>query len=214
MCALNLKRLLATAIFCCVVSLVPSFADGGEEATITERFTIRYRVDKADIDMDCLDNQTQIAHIRNYLHNSPRIDSITIFSYSSPEGSYARNAWLTKQRGLAARDFLLKECGNTEKLRSDMIKFSPLVENWGGLTEMVDSLYALPDREQVLEILRDQTIGDETRKTKLKRLDRGRTWEYLKKEYMPMLRAATWICVWAQVLPPLPEPKDIQDTLK
>ena len=215
MCVFNLKRIIASAIFCCVASLLPAFAAGdGEEAAITERFTIRYRLNKAEIDMDYLDNQVQIAHIRNYLHNSPRIDSITIISYSSPEGTYARNAWLTKHRGIAARDFLLKECGNTDKLRSDMIKFSPLVENWEGLTQMVDSAYTRPDREKVLEILRDETIGDETRKTQLKRLDRGRSWEYLKKEYMPMLRAATWICVWAQVLPPLPEHQNITDTLK
>ena len=81
MCVFNLKRIIASAIFCCVASLLPAFAAGdGEEAAITERFTIRYRLNKAEIDMDYLDNQVQIAHIRNYLHNSPRIDSITIIS--------------------------------------------------------------------------------------------------------------------------------------
>lgn len=184
------------------------------DSTLVQNFSIHYKVDSIKINPDYLNNRIQIEEILHYLNNSPRIDSITIFAYASPEGSYKRNKWLSDQRAKAAKEFLLKNSPDSVKLNSDKIKISPIAENWSGLLSSVEQDYYRADRGRVLQILRDTTIGDETRKYRLKQLDSGRTWRYFINNYMPHLRAATWTCVWAEVIPALPEVAIVQDTVK
>lgn len=183
-------------------------------STVTETFALYYRFDRIDVDSLYLDNQGQIAHIRHYLAASPRIDSITIYSWASPEGAYGRNLWLSRERGKAAKRFLLRHSPDSLRLNSDKIRLSPLAENWPGLLRLVEQNYTRHDREKVLKILRATDIGDETRKWRLQQLDNGYTWKYLIRKYMPELRAATWVCVWAEVIPPLERPDEPKDTLE
>lgn len=173
------------------------------DSIITEKFAIYYRFDRTDIDTSYLDNPQQIRHILNYLEKSQRIDSITIYAWASPEGTYHHNRRLSEGRAKTAREFLLQNCPDTSKLNDGKIRISPLAENWPGLIEKVEAGYHRHDREKVLNILRNGTIGDETRKWRLKQLDGGYTWSYLVRRYMAGLRAATWICVWEKVAEPV-----------
>lgn len=213
-----MKRLM-TIIFL-FASLATMYADGVKggnapeakhdaDSAVTETFSIYYMFDRIDIDTTYLDNRRQIGHIREYLYNSPRIDSITIYAWASPEGAYHHNVWLAKQRAKAAKNFLLSQTPDSTKLNAGKIRISPLAENWPGLERLVEQKYTRHDREKVLKILRTEGIGDETRKWRLKQLDGGYTWNYLWRNYMPELRAATWICVWAEVIDPLPEVGEI-----
>lgn len=173
------------------------------DTAVTENFAIYYRFDDTRFDQTYLSNSETAARIKNYMINSPRIDSITIYAWASPEGAYHHNVWLSKERAKTARNFLLTHSPDSAKLNSDKIKISPLAENWPGLEKLVFENYHRHDREKVLKILRADNIGDETRKWRLKQLDGGYTWRYLLRNYMPKLRTATWICVWAEVIDPL-----------
>lgn len=175
------------------------------DAPITLDFQIYYKVDSIEINPNYLDNPKQIHEIIHYLNNSPKIDSITIYAWSSPEGGYAYNKRLSQGRAKAAKDFLLKHSPDSLKLNSSMIKISPLAENWEGLIEIVEKEYFRADRAKVLKTLYNKQIGDETRKWRLQQLDKGRTWTYLVRKYMPRLRTAKWTCVWAETLIPVPE---------
>lgn len=177
----------------------PHIKNQDRDTTLTEHFSIYYVCDSIDINVRYLDNERQIEHILNYLENSPRIDSITIHAWASPEGGYNHNRWLSTERAKTAKRFLLAHTPDSTKLNSDKIKINPLAENWPGLTDLVTERYHRHDREKVLKILHDTSIGDETRKWRLQQLDNGYTWSYLIRRLMPELRAATWICVWAQV---------------
>lgn len=174
------------------------------DSSVIEEFSIYYKCDSIDVNPNYLDNKNQIAHIIRYIQKSPRIDSITIYAYASPEGGYKHNKWLSQERAKAARRFLLSHSPDSAKLNSGKIKISPIAENWGGLITYVENDYQRPDRNEVLSILLDGKINDDLRKRKLQRLDGGRTWRYLIDNYMPNLRAANWICVWADVISPLP----------
>ena len=70
--------------------------------------------------------------------------------------------------------------------------------------------YHRANRERLLRILRAEGIGEETRKWRIRNLDDGYTWNYLKRHYMKQLRSATWVCVWTSVgaIAPLPEIRD------
>lgn len=195
-----------------LLSLVFSHAKGNisestqekKDTSITEQFAIYYRFDKSEFDQTYLTNSETAAHIKNYLINSPRIDSITIYAWASPEGAYLHNVKLSQRRAKTAKQFLLSHSPDSAKLNAGKIKISPLAENWLGLEVMVNENYRRHDRQKVLNILRDKTIGDETRKWRLQQLDGGYTWRYMLRHYMPKLRTATWICVWAEVIDPLP----------
>ncbi|MBO5418800.1 MAG: hypothetical protein J6A22_01825 [Bacteroidales bacterium] len=123
------------------------------DSSITERFAIYYKVDSIDINPTYLDNRRQIDHILHYLDKSPRIDSITIYAWASPEGPYRRNKWLSRERAKTAKAFLLKHSPDSAKLDSGKIMISPIAENWTGLEELVISDYKRKDRNKVLEIL-------------------------------------------------------------
>lgn len=184
-----------------------------KDSAIVENFSIWYKVDSIDINPDYLGNKRQIEHIIHYLENSPRIDSITIYAWASPEGRYSWNQWLSRERARSAKKFLLQHSPDSMKLNAGRIRISPIAENWQGLTTLVEENYTRKDRQQVLDILYDQGITDQTRKLRLQKLDAGRSWRYLIDNYMPQLRAATWICVWVEVPPMLSDPGIKGDTL-
>lgn len=87
--------------------------------SVERRFAIYYWLDRVDIDEHYLDNEWQIAQIRKYLLISPKIDSITISSYASPEGVYERNVWLARKRAEAARRFIVKNIPEGSSLNGD-----------------------------------------------------------------------------------------------
>ena len=173
-------------------------------------FAIHYRFDRIDVDSSYMDNAAAIDTIRFCLTHSVHIDSITVYAWASPEGGYPHNKWLSEKRAAAAKELLLALAADTTKLNAGKIKISPLAENWEGLLELVEQNYRRPNRERLLRILRAEGIGEETRKWRIRNLDDGYTWNYLKRHYMKQLRSATWVCVWTSVgaIAPLPELRD------
>ena len=176
-----------------------------KDSSKTEQFILHYRVNDIELDADYMDNKTQLHRIRHYFANSPRIDSVTIYSWASPEGGIKFNTYLSRERGKTAKELLLSFSPDSAKFNSGKIKLSPVAENWEGLEKIVEERYFRHDRDKVLKILRTQGISDETRKWRLQQLNEGITWKYLIRRYMPELRAATWICVWAEIIDPMPE---------
>ena len=173
-------------------------------------FAIHYRFDRIEVDSTYMDNAATIDTIRFCLTHSVHIDSITVYAWASPEGGYPHNVWLSEKRAAAAKELLLELAADTTRLNEGKIKISPLAENWPGLIELVERDYRLPNRDRLLRILHAEGIGEETRKWRIKNLDGGYTWNYLKRHYMKQLRSATWVCVWTSVgaIAPLPEIRD------
>ena len=173
-------------------------------------FAIHYRFDRIDVDSSYMDNAAAIDTIRFCLTHSVHIDSITVYAWASPEGGYPHNKWLSEKRAAAAKELLLSLAADTTRLNEGKIKISPLAENWPGLLDLVEKDYHRANRERLLRILRAEGIGEETRKWRIRNLDDGYTWDYLKRHYMKQLRSATWVCVWTSVgaIAPLPELRD------
>lgn len=179
-----------------------------------EEYEIFFRFNKTNVDLSYLTNSKNVASIRHYLANSHRVDSITIYSFASPEGRQKHNQWLSQQRAHAAKRVLLKHSPDSSVLNSGMIRICPLSENWPGLIREVEKRYHRKDRERVLRILKNKKISDDTRKWRLGRLDGGYTWSFLRRIYMPELRVATWVSVYGDIVPPLPVLVQPQDTLR
>lgn len=162
------------------------------------QFHIHYPINKTDVREDYMDNAENLQTIKNYIRYSPRIDSMVIYSYASPEGPYSFNKYLAEKRGISAKKYILQQIPVERKFDESLIILKPDAENWIGLKEKVLSQYMRNDRDDVLRIL-DSDEEDERKKTLLKQLDGGRSWQYILKHIMPQLRYATWISVWKRI---------------
>ena len=188
-------------VFICLIGI----ALGGNAQTTSDttsvemRFRIFYPVGKTELYEDYMDNANTLHRIQKYLEKSPKIDSITIYSYASPEGSYRLNKRLAAERGKTAKEYLLKHIPAERQFPESLVIIDPTAENWQGLRDLVQYQYVHDDKEEVLAILDRTDITDERRKVLLKRLNQGHTWKYILKELMPQLRYATWISVWERI---------------
>ena len=169
------------------------------DSSVVMRFRIFYPVNESDIHEDYMDNANQLQSIRKHLEKSRKIDSITIYSYASPDGPYRLNKRLATERGKTAREYLLSCMPAGRSLSESMIVLNPTVENWEGLRNLVYYQYGLDDKKEVLDILDRNDITDGRRKVLLKRLNNGKSWQYIIGNLMPQLRYATWISVWEPV---------------
>ena len=82
---------------------------------------IYYPVNEVDIYEDYMTNPTELEQIKHLLHSTQRIDSITIYSYASPEGSYTFNKWLAAERGQTAKRYILANIPAYRKFPDSLI---------------------------------------------------------------------------------------------
>jgi len=192
---------------------MPTYADRDSHFhSDSEDFEILYRFARTDIDLDYLDNRRTADSLRAHIRNSSRIDSVIIYVYSSPEGVYEFNAFLARRRASAAESFIMQLASEASSgaqtdavLTKDKLRVVSVAENWPGLLDLVEERYFRHDREKVIRILKTEDISDATRKWRLQQLDKGYTWNFLLRRYMPQLRSATWVCVWGETIDPLPK---------
>ena len=192
---------------CSVICLCyPCHAHGVTDSVNSDRYALYYYCDRIDLQEDYLDSALQMVRIRDILARSPRIDSIAIYAYASPEGAPHRNDWLARRRAEVARDFILANLPNDSVLLPQNIILHPMGENWEGLYEELDANYHLMNRDRVMKIMRAD-IPTETKKWRLKQLDNGFTYNWIIRHHMPALRVATWLCVYQ------PIPEFVADTM-
>lgn len=196
-------RLLAFIGFLLLASLTGLAASRKDthspDSLVEMRFRIFYPVNQTDIHEDYMDNADMLHRIRMYLEKSPQIGRITIYSYASPEGSYAANKRLSAERGKKAKEFILSQIPAERHLPDSLIVLDPTAENWSGLRDLVYYQCERDDKDEILAILDRTDITDERRKVLLKRLNWGRPWNYILSELMPQLRYATWISIWERI---------------
>ena len=188
-------------VFICLIciALGGNAQTTSDTASVVMRFRIFYPVGKTELQEDYMDNANTLHHFQKYLEKSPQIDSITIYSYASPEGSYQGNKRLAAERGKSAKQYLLKHLPADRQLPDSLFIIDPTAENWEGLRDLVFYQYEQADKEKVLAILDREDISNERRKVLLKRLNGGKSWRYILKHLMPQLRYATWVSVWQRI---------------
>ena len=199
-------RALFVFFFSFICLCYQGHAYGKTDSVNSDRYALYYYCDRIDLQEDYLDNALQMARIRDILARSPRIDSIAIYAYASPEGAPHRNDWLARRRAEVARDFILANLPNDSVLLPQNIILHPMGENWEGLYEELDANYHLMNRDRVMKIMRAD-IPTETKKWRLKQLDKGFTYNWIIRHHMPALRVATWLCVYQ------PIPEFVADTM-
>ena len=78
-----------------------------EDSVLAEQYKVYFRLARTDVDSTYLSNAQTLQQLRASLKESSHaLDSITIVSYSSPEGPYWLNKRYAEQRGYAVYNYL------------------------------------------------------------------------------------------------------------
>ena len=171
------------------------------DAGRADEFTFYFRCNQFVIDETYLWNPAETTELRRLLkQDGIRIDSLTIYAYSSPEGPSRHNAWLSFKRAEATREYILAYCTNAP----GFVNIVEKKENWPGLRQAVRTGYSRENRESVLGILNGR-MSDDERKLALQTLDGGTTYRYLIDTLMVPLRNSVFVIRWSPDRPVEPE---------
>lgn len=118
------------------------------------------------------------------------VTKVTIIGYGSPEGPYAVNERLSKERAQALSDYLKLEYGNNFSPSTQYV-VSSVAEDWDGLKELIQTDSTLSAKEKILDVISSYDIFD-GREKKLMDLNAGDTYRYLLSNTFPQLRRAYW----------------------
>ena len=109
------------------------------------------------------------------------VQTLNIIGYASPEGVYNSNLELSKKRAFSFVDYLTK----IHNLNQSLMKTDWKGEDWEGLRKSIETS-SLEDKHEVLNIISEKDVAQ--RKARLKELNQGRTYQFLLKNYYPVLR--------------------------
>ena len=116
---------------------------------------------------------------------SDSIRHVSIIGAASIDGPEALNTRLAKARAEAMERWLLE----TTRIPPHLISLDAIGEDWDWFRSLVEASPELPARQSVMEIL-DADISQSQKEARIKKLDNGRTWQYLAKNILPLMRCA------------------------
>ena len=126
---------------------------------------------------------TAAAQELSAIMHDPDIEIVQVWicGSASPDGLWGDNVRLSQARTDAAATYFMNATG----IPAHLIHRESLNEDWKRLAEQV-SASNLPCKNEVLHIIRTKSWGE--RKIALQKLDGGRIWKALEREFFPDLR--------------------------
>jgi hypothetical protein len=148
---------------------------------------VYFRQGSAVFEPDYMDNETRcnqfIEHIKNLQANDIfSIYRVEYIGHASPEGSGTLNESLARRR---AENFT-KHLHKKLEFADSVVFMSSVSEDWVGLERLIANDPDLPNREQVMPIVRDESLGI-YRERELKE-KYPQAWKYMLNKHFPALR--------------------------
>lgn len=168
---------------------------GGMAAAQDTRDSVRvyFRQGQSELDMSFRDNRNALESILKRLWEKRGdtlcLDRVVFIGGASPEGSAARNNYLSEQRAKALFDYLSRYVS----LPDSVMTTEFLGRNWLGLIRLVENTPEIPYKEEVLELLREICEQEDDTNEPLARLMRlrgGEPYRYMYRHLFPKLRAS------------------------
>ncbi len=113
------------------------------------------------------------------------ITSVKIVGFASPEGSYANNDRLARERTAALKAYVNK----LYQFKSGLVATDYVAENWQGLRECVESSN-LTNRTAILEII-DSSMEPDAKEAKIKK-SYPSDYQFIAQTYLPILRRSDY----------------------
>lgn len=164
-----------------------------------DELEIIFKVSRIEIDSSVFNNEVTFGKIldavdRIFSNPFMKLDKIEVAGYASPEGPPDFNTWLGENRAKALIDYIIKHRPQYD-LTMDHFRIRNGEENWEGLRRVV-AASDMKRKEQVLEIIDNDTIPDERRKIWIERIDNGWVWRRMLDEIYPHLRCARYLAIY------------------
>lgn len=158
--------------------------------------TVYFRVNRTEVDHLLFDNQnvldTIIAVVNDIRNNREQVlRNIEITGFASPEGAYSQNQRLAINRAVALKNYIQKEIPD---IADTCFLLNNGGENWEGIREMVTAS-DMKYRDEVLAVLNKTPVN----KKELQALRGGQPYNYILKEFFPVLRNACYIAVYYDI---------------
>ena len=179
---------------------VPVLVNASEQwAMGDDEMEIIFKVSKIDIDSSVFNNEVTFGKIlaavdKIYSNPNFKVEKIQVAGYASPEGTPSFNKWLGENRAKALVDYIIEHRpqyglarNNFEMVNGD--------ENWTGLKRLLSSSN-IRERNEVIAIIDDASLGGEAKKAKIKSMDGGRVWQDMLDQIYPHLRIARYLAVY------------------
>ena len=146
-----------------------------------------FPVNKTVIYPDYRRNPEELKKIRETIEvvkndKNTNITAITIHGYASPEGNYANNARLARERA----EELKRYVQNLYDFDGKIITVNSTAEDWDGFIRLLKES-ELNEKEEVFAIINQNTLPDE-KEQKLKTLNIGIPYSFILKNWLPALR--------------------------
>lgn len=148
---------------------------------------LSYPVNSSEIDIYYRNNLKELIRLDEFLNEKRMlaefIGNFTITAYSSVEGGYDANERLAKARAFSFEDYLK----NTyPAFHNASIHINWVAEDWPGLTELIkasDFSY----KNDIINLFNNVGIVA-GREKQLKKLSKGIPYQYIRQEFLPLLR--------------------------
>ncbi len=159
-----------------------------------------FTVGSHKLDMDYQGNKDVLESIRKafqLIENDPNaiLKQIMIAGYASPEGSLSFNTALAQRRAESVKAFIQTLM---ERPNDHLFELYNGREDWDGLAEQVEKS-TMPEKLEILDIIRSHTMEQEIRKTKLRQLNGGQPYRYMLENFYPSLRSAGYVQVYYEI---------------
>ncbi|MGL5563803.1 MAG: DUF3575 domain-containing protein [Tannerellaceae bacterium] len=152
-----------------------------------------FKFDQSDVDSIYRTNKESIARIDSLLKEST-VDSISIISTASIDGDVNYNAALSARRSDAITSFLKDRYA--EVIDEKIITAYNEGEDWSGLLAEVYERKWIPQRQELISLLTDNTIGHNEKKEAIKGMENGVVYAYLKQYVFWKQRNSSSIVLW------------------
>ena len=165
---------------------IDTIATTQKQLTTHKHLRLMYRVNETVCDTSYMKNKENINQLRILLHNVQHIDSITIYSFASPEGPSANNLQLSQQRGDEARRVIMK-IAQDEGIRLDTkIILNTGGENWCDMPNILTEYSREKNIDQLISLINSDVTYEE-KKTVFSDKD---IHHFLINDIMPKLRSS------------------------
>ncbi len=121
--------------------------------------------------------------------NRVKLAYVWVGGSASPDGRLSQNIRLAQNRGKALTDYI----SSHTNILADQLRFDNLGEDWYTITETIKNSVS-EYKDEILEVIANESDLDR-REAKLKRLNGGRPWTWLKNEILPNFRNARMVIV-------------------
>lgn len=159
--------------------------------SLSGRAYIDFPVDRTEIHPDYHNNIAELGKIRATIDSVRNDKDITVTSvwlkgFASPEGTYAHNTTLARERTSTIREYVLK----LYDFAPSIVTFDHEPENWDGLVAWLRAS-SLPNAAEILKIAEDKDTDPDVREFRIRKYY-PEDYKVMKTEIYPRLRCTEY----------------------